>query len=62
MKFEEKELNRVGSYKIPGIYGMPSVEIPKLDTPITPRENMIRMLKNEKPLWQIGRASCRERV
>ena len=44
MKFEEKELNRVGSYKIPGIYGMPSVEIPKLDTPITPRENMIRML------------------
>lgn len=51
MKFEEKELNRMGSYKIPGIYGMPSVEIPKLDTPITPRENMIRMLKNEKPLW-----------
>ena len=51
MKFDEKELNRVGSYKIPGIYGMPSVEIPKLDTPITPRENMIRMLKNEKPLW-----------
>lgn len=49
--FQEDELRRTGVYKIPGIYGMPSTEVPKLNTPVTPRENMIRMLKGEKPLW-----------
>ena len=51
MKFDPKELNRVGSYCIPGIYGVPAKEVPKLDTPITPKENMLRMFWGEKPLW-----------
>lgn len=51
MKFDPKELNRVGSYCIPGIYGVPAREVPKLDTPITPKENMLRMFRGEKPLW-----------
>ena len=51
MKFDPKELNRVGSYLIPGIYGVPAKEMPKLDTPITPKENMLRMFRGEKPMW-----------
>lgn len=49
--FHEDELKRVGSYFVPSIYGMPAGEAPKYNTPITPRENMIRMLERKEPLW-----------
>lgn len=49
--FSEKELERIGSYQIPGSYGSASVEQPKLNTPITPRENMLRVMRGEKPMW-----------
>lgn len=38
--FSEKELNIVGSYTLPGVYGLPTVERPRYDYPITPKENM----------------------
>lgn len=42
--FSEKELNSNGTYPGPG-------NIPKLNSPITPKENFIRALKRENPLW-----------
>ena len=50
-KFDEKELQRVGSYQIPGSYGPASLKQPKLNTPISPRENMMMMMRGEKPMW-----------
>ena len=50
-KFSEKEMERIGTYKIPGSYGPASLEQPKLNTPITPRENMMRVMKGEGPMW-----------
>ena len=50
-KFTEDEMKRIGTYKIPGSYGPASLEQPKLDTPITPRENMMRVMKGEQPMW-----------
>lgn len=49
--FSEKELNIVGSYTLPGIYGAPTVERPRFDYPITPKENMELMMKGELPVW-----------
>ena len=51
VKFSESEMKRIGSYKIPGSYGSASVEQPRLSTPITPRENVLRVFRGEKPLW-----------
>ena len=51
VKFSESEMKRIGSYKIPGSYGSASVEQPRLSTPITPRENALRVFRGEKPLW-----------
>lgn len=51
VRFSETEMKRIGSYKIPGSYGSASVEQPKLSTPVTPRENVLRVFRGEKPLW-----------
>ncbi|MBC5997707.1 hypothetical protein EAI30_12020 [Romboutsia ilealis] len=49
---KEEELKDVGTYpQIPGIYGMPSFPSRKFNTPITPKENVLRMCRKEKPLW-----------
>lgn len=50
-QFDEKEMERIGSYKLAGSYGAAAVEQPKLNTPITPRENMRMMMRGEKPMW-----------
>ena len=47
----ENELKVVGEYPVPGIYGAPNIIVPKYNYPITPKENMIRMLNGEMPLW-----------
>lgn len=49
--FNESELKVVGHYSMPGIYGAPDCDVPRYDYPITPKENMLRMLNGEMPLW-----------
>lgn len=49
--FNEKELEVIGQYSMPGIYGAPDSIVPKHNYPITPKENMLRMLRGEMPLW-----------
>lgn len=49
--FSEDELKIVGSYTIPGVYGMPTTPRPRYDYPITPKENMMMMMRGEKPVW-----------
>lgn len=49
--FNEKELEIIGQYSMPGIYGVPEANAPKHNYPITPKENMLRMLRGEMPLW-----------
>lgn len=49
--FNEKELEIIGQYNMPGIYGAPDSIVPKHNYPITPKENMLRMLRGEMPLW-----------
>lgn len=49
--FNEKELEVIGEYSMPGIYGAPEVIVPRQNRPITPKENMLRMLNGEMPLW-----------
>ena len=51
MKFDEKELEIIGEYNMPGIYGAPDSIVPKYNRPITPKENMLRMLEGRMPLW-----------
>lgn len=50
-KFHESELEVIGEYSLPGIYGGSDKIIPKFNRPITPRENLLRYLKGENPLW-----------
>ena len=46
------ELQDVGEYKpVPKPYGMPGRAVRKFNTPITPKENFLRMARGEKPLW-----------
>lgn len=49
--FDNKELEIIGEYSMPGIYGAPDCIVPRYNYPITPKENMIRMLEGKKPLW-----------
>ena len=49
--FNETELEVIGQYSVPGIYGMGDMVVPKHNYPITPKENMLRMLRGEMPLW-----------
>lgn len=50
--FNEDELKVVGQNSVPAIYGVGDTVTPKWNTPITPKENMIRMLDKDKmPLW-----------
>ncbi|MCH1981050.1 hypothetical protein MCG98_00485 [Ruminococcus sp. OA3] len=49
--FNEKELEVIGEYSMPGIYGAPDCIVPKQNRPVTPKENMLRMLRGEMPLW-----------
>ena len=51
MKDFSDELRVTGEYRVPGIYGATDSIVPKYNFPITPKENMVRMLKGEKPLW-----------
>jgi hypothetical protein len=49
---KEKELRDIGTIPaIPPVYGMLSHPTRKFDTPITARENFLRICNNEKPLW-----------
>lgn len=50
-EFQEKELEVIGEYRLPGIYGGPNKVIPKFNRPITPRENLIRYFEGDNPLW-----------
>ena len=50
-RFNEDELKVIGSHTQFGIYGAPDIEVPSYNYPITPKENMLRMLRGEKPLW-----------
>ena len=47
----EKELEIIGDYSMPGIYGALDTIVPKHNYPITPKENMLRLLRGEMPLW-----------
>ena len=49
--FSSDELKIIGEYSMPGIYGAPDLIVPKYNYPITPKENMIRMLEGKMPLW-----------
>lgn len=49
--FNNDELKIIGEYSMPGIYGAPDLIVPKYNYPITPKENMIRMLEGKMPLW-----------
>lgn len=49
--FNEEELKVVGEYTNLSIYGAPEMKVPKYNYPITPKENMLRMLRGEMPLW-----------
>lgn len=53
-KYDElinKELEVAGEYVVKGIYGVPDVTVPHFSYPITPKENMKRMLDGKMPLW-----------
>ena len=47
----DQELKQVGEYTVMSIYGSTEGKAPKYNYPITPKENMLRMLRGEKPLW-----------
>lgn len=49
--FNEDELKVIGEYRMPGIYGVKEAVAPRYNYPITPKENMIRMLEGKMPLW-----------
>lgn len=49
--FDPKELEKVGSYIDEAGNGDMNVVVPKLNTPITPKENLTRFLSKEKPCW-----------
>lgn len=49
---KEKEMGTEEFYpEFPLPYGTAPAKIPKFHTPITPRENFERIMRNEKPLW-----------
>ena len=48
----EEELKNVGTYPaFPMPYGEPGLEVRRFNTPITPKENSLRICRGEKPLW-----------
>ena len=48
----EEELKDVGKFRpVPKPYGVPSFPVRKFNTPITPKENFLRLARGEKPLW-----------
>lgn len=47
-KFDSKELEIVGTYNVDYPH---APQLTKYNTPITPKENYLRMFKGEKPLW-----------
>ena len=47
-----EELKDVGMYPaVPKPYGMPAAPARKFNTPITPKENLLRIFRKEMPLW-----------
>lgn len=49
---KEDELKDMGMYAAgPGIYGMPSFPVKRMNTPITPKENFLRVCRHEMPVW-----------
>lgn len=49
--FNEDELRVIGKHTQFGIYGGEDTEAVSYNYPITPKENMLRMLRGEKTLW-----------
>lgn len=50
--FSKDELKDVGMWKaVPKPYGVPAYPMRKFNTPITPKENFLRVCRNETPLW-----------
>ena len=49
--FNEDELRAIGKHTQFGIYGGEDTEAVSYNYPITPKENMLRMLRGEKSLW-----------
>lgn len=48
----EEEIKNAGVYlAVPGIYGMPSLPAKKFNTPISPKENFLRVCRKEMPVW-----------
>ena len=47
----ENELRQIGWYPTVLINGAPSQPVPMLNTPITPKENYLRFLRRDHPLW-----------
>ena len=48
----EEELKDVGKFRpVPKPYGVPSFPVRKFNTPITPKENFLRLARGEEPLW-----------
>ena len=50
-RFDQSELTVLGEYNFPGFFNFDDFVAPKWNTPITPRENMKRMLDGAGPLW-----------
>ncbi len=49
--FDNKELEITGYYNMPGCFGKPPVPVPRHNYPITPKENLLRVFRGEKPMW-----------
>lgn len=48
----EEELKDVGKWNpVPKPYGVPSFPVRKFNTPISPKENFLRLCQGKKPLW-----------
>jgi Uroporphyrinogen decarboxylase (URO-D). len=50
--YNKKEVSDMGMYSaVPGMYGLPSGPVRKFDTPITPKENFLRIYRGERIAW-----------
>ena len=48
----ERELGNPRKWpRIPGAYGMKTTEQPRFATPISPKENVLRVCRRERPVW-----------
>jgi hypothetical protein len=47
----DTELKVTGEYAVAGFNSRPGTPIPKINTPMTPKEHYLRLMRGEKPLW-----------